>query len=204
MSENPNPQPRRIEGAMELHTWDVLRVRDALKDPWIHVQAETVRTPSGAVLESFYTLHPKDWVMVLARTVDREWILVEQYRHGCREICLEFSAGVIDGKEEAFAAAQRELLEETGYGGGNWSKLYEAWTNPAHSQQKYHVFVALDVQRLSEVDWDLSEELRISFWDEADVALLVEKHLIQNPKHQHAWLRYKLYGNQCSADQSIK
>ena len=56
-------------------------------------------------------------------TVEGRFVLVHQYRFGTASVCSEIPGGVIDPGEEPFAAAQRELREETGFTGGSWSAL---------------------------------------------------------------------------------
>ena len=67
-------------------------------------------------------------VAIIACTDDDEVLLVEQFRPPVGRNVVEIPAGLagdITGSEsEAFEeAARRELLEETGYGGGEWHYL---------------------------------------------------------------------------------
>jgi 8-oxo-dGTP pyrophosphatase MutT (NUDIX family) len=43
------------------------------------------------------------------------------------------------------AGAQRELLEETGYGEGTWTFLDAVYTGPTKSPARTHIFLAEDV-----------------------------------------------------------
>jgi len=46
-------------------------------------------------------------------------------------------------------AAQRELLEETGYGGGTFIQLPAISPNADNHTNRYHSFLALNVEKLS-------------------------------------------------------
>jgi len=83
--------------------------------PWFAVQREQFPDSTELQGEPYYCITCSDAVLVLARTEERQWILVKQFRPAMREYTLEFPAGSIDSNESPEEAAARELLEETGY-----------------------------------------------------------------------------------------
>jgi len=95
--------------------WKMLNSELLVDAPWLKVAKETCELPNGKVIDDFYTLWQPDWVMILARTVEGNWVMTEQYRHGTGKIALEFPAGIIDKGETPEQAAIRELQEECGY-----------------------------------------------------------------------------------------
>lgn len=96
--------------------WKLLDTEYLVDAPWLKVAKEKCELPNGKVIDDFYTLWQPDWVLILARTSEGEWIMTEQYRHGTGKIALEFPAGIIDKGETPEQAALRELQEECGYG----------------------------------------------------------------------------------------
>jgi ADP-ribose pyrophosphatase len=87
-------------------------------------------------------------VVVIAVTQKREVIFVEQFRIPLNRVVLELPAGLSgDGgtPEDELASAQRELLEETGYGGGDWRFLFAGPTSPGLTDEQVHFFLARDV-----------------------------------------------------------
>ena len=59
--------------------------------------------------------------------------MIDQYRHGLGETSYEIPAGVMEPSDRSpLEAARRELLEETGYGGGEWRPLTCICANPPH------------------------------------------------------------------------
>jgi len=83
--------------------------------PWFSVQREEFPDLPELQNQPYFCITCSDAVLVLARTVESQWILVKQFRPAMRESTLEFPAGSIDPGESPSEAAARELFEETGY-----------------------------------------------------------------------------------------
>jgi len=88
-------------------------------------------------------------------------LAVEQYRHGVDRASLEVPGGVCDQGEDPLAAAQRELLEETGHASNNWVPLGTCSPNPAIQNNRCHFFLALDCEKAHDLVLDPTEELRV-------------------------------------------
>jgi ADP-ribose pyrophosphatase len=106
-------------------------------------------------------VHVPDWVVVVPITEMGEVILVEQHRHGVNELSLEPPGGRVDPGEDELAAAQRELVEETGYSGGMWETL--GWCHPdaALLTNKLWMFCAHDVVPVAAPKADPFERLTV-------------------------------------------
>ncbi|WP_159056255.1 NUDIX hydrolase [Streptomyces sp. DSM 15324] len=76
----------------------------------------TYRLPSGAV-EIFSVREDRPSVAVLALTTTGETLVTRQFRPGPEQLVYELPGGYLDDGETPLAAAARELLAETGYGG---------------------------------------------------------------------------------------
>ncbi|MEM7518969.1 MAG: NUDIX hydrolase, partial [Planctomycetota bacterium] len=87
-------------------------------------------------------LETRDWVNVVARTPEGDFILVRQFRFGTREITTEIPGGVIDPGEEHAETAPRELREETGYTSSKWTYLGSVRPNPAFHDNRCHHWLA--------------------------------------------------------------
>ncbi|MCB1057102.1 MAG: NUDIX hydrolase [Acidobacteria bacterium] len=102
-----------------------------------------------------------DWVNVIALTDAREVLLVRQWRYGIEDATLEIPGGVVEPGEGHRAAAERELLEETGYRAAAWSLLGESRPNPAIQTNRISTWLATDLERLGEPEGDGEEELEV-------------------------------------------
>jgi ADP-ribose pyrophosphatase len=84
-----------------------------------------------------------DAVAILAKTADDKLLITREYRHPTGKWILGCPGGRIDPGESPLEAAERELLEETGYRGKKSHLLGEVYPLPAVSDQKIH-FVLIE------------------------------------------------------------
>jgi ADP-ribose pyrophosphatase len=158
---------------MPLEPWKVIDSHYALEHRWLKVRRDTCLLPNGVVIDDYFWLESPEHTIVVALTPTSEAILNRQYKHAAHAILLEFPGGVIDDGETALAGAQRELLEETGYGGGVWQCLGVFHANPTKSNARTHIFLAKDVVPSATPHGDITEEIEVS--------LVPWSHLIQSP-----------------------
>jgi ADP-ribose pyrophosphatase len=95
-------------------------------------------------------------------------VLVRQLREAVRGALLELPAGKRDEGEDPLATGKRELREECGLTGGEWTLLTEFWTTPGFCRERMHVFLAEGVEE-GEADPDEGEEVEVVRWSVAEV-----------------------------------
>ena len=71
-------------------------------------------------------------------------------------------------------AAKRELYEETGYGGGEWSHLMTVSPNAGACTNSSHTFLAVGVERLSEQHLEESEDIKVVLLEREDVIRMLK------------------------------
>jgi ADP-ribose pyrophosphatase len=122
---------------------------------------DTSEVTHGGRTQERVRLSLPDWVLVVPITEMGEVILVEQHRHGIDGPSLEPPGGIVDPGESELAAAKRELLEETGYGGGIWEPLGCVHPDAALMNNTLWIFAAHDVRLKAAPAADPFERLTI-------------------------------------------
>ena len=159
--------------------WHRLSYDYILKTRWLTVRRDHVRMPSGVEMEDYYVLEYPDWINVIAITEDGKFILEEQYRHGTQSVDYELCAGTFEKGETALEAAQRELLEETGYAGGKWTLYCESAPNPAAMTNMNHTFLAVGVKYTGSRHLEKTEDIKIHLLDYDELKQLVKEGKIK-------------------------
>ena len=163
----------------EVKKWEVLGREYLYRRPWLTVRRDRVRLPTGAVNDEYYVLEYPTWVNVIA--IDREgrFVMVEQYRHGLQEVFTELVAGVAEEGEAPLEAAQRELLEETGYAGGTWRLNTALSANPGSQNNLSYSFIATGVERVAEQHLDETEDVAVRLLSRDEVLQLLRSDTLK-------------------------
>jgi ADP-ribose pyrophosphatase len=102
-------------------------------------------------------------VALVAVTMDRKLVLVEQYRPALRARVIELPAGIAgDGVhkgESLEAAARRELLEETGYSPSELKLVATGAASAGITDELISLFVARGLRKVGLGEGDGTEEL---------------------------------------------
>ena len=149
---------------MKLHSslqWDIIRSEYIHRSKWLTVRKDWVRTSNGVLIDDFFVLEYPTWVNVVARTIDGQYILERQYRHGIQQCVYEICAGVCESGEEPLATAKRELLEETGYAGGEWTMIGKYAPNPNSMSNWCYSFFADGVKCQASIQQEETEDNKI-------------------------------------------
>lgn len=129
--------------------------------PWFQIFQERVELPSGRILDDFYRIVMPDFAMVVPVTSSGKLLMVRGYKHGPRKVCLSTPGGMVEPGESPLEAAQRELLEETGYEAAEWKSLGSFVTDSNREGGTAHLFLARNAVEVGTRREDEAEELQL-------------------------------------------
>lgn len=154
-------------------TWKTLSSEYLIERPWLTARRDRVELPDGRIIDEYYVLEYPDWVNIIAIDKEGRMILVRQYRHGLQRTNFELVAGVLEKGEDSMTAARRELLEETGYAGGEWYELMQVSANTSTMTNLTHCFVAVGVEKVSVQHLDATEDLEVYTFTQDEVKEMI-------------------------------
>ncbi len=163
--------------------WTVRQSRVLLDRPWLRLREDHVVLPSGHEIEQFHVVDTRNWVAVLALTGQGQIVIVDQYRHGLGRVSRELPAGVIDAGETPRQAAERELLEETGYAAGDWQLLSDVSTEPSRHTTRAVFYFAGGARPVAEPRPEASEDIRVALLPAEELLSEVDRGGIQHGVH---------------------
>lgn len=163
------------------------------RPPWLVLRQDHLRLPGGGEIPQYYISEFPPWANVVAVTPDDQLVMVRQYRPGIAQVHFELPAGVVDAADpDPRSAAERELLEETGYGGGTWSLLTTVSANPALQTNLTYAFLAEGVVPVRAALPEATEDLRVHLVPVAEALQLVDDGDMVQALHAAPLLRYLL------------
>ncbi len=124
---------------------------------FLKVVCDHVVLPDNSLAAREYINH-NGAVAIIALTADNKIVVERQYRNSVKQVMLEIPAGKLEPNEKTLEAAQRELLEETGYSSTEWIKLGHCFPCIGYSSEKIDYYLAKNIT-LGKANLDVGEFL---------------------------------------------
>ncbi len=143
-----------------LYDWRLLGREKIFSRGFIDIYRDKYSKKEGEDGSYFYVMDLPDWINIVAVTKDKRVLLIKQYRFGTRSFHIEIPGGAIDKTDkDPLASARRELLEETGYSGGKWTRIGQVEPNPAIQSNRCFTYLADGVEFTQEPSFDDNEDI---------------------------------------------
>lgn len=141
--------------------------------------ADRIQLPSGKEYDYVYVDCPYEVVYVVGIDKDDNVLLIHQYRYLLNEEVIEIPAGSPNPGETLEQGAKREFEEESGFTPGRLIKLTTFYPSSGMTNQKGHIYLALDLKQSQQTLED-GEEIRIEWVPLSDVLKMISEGLIKN------------------------
>ena len=141
---------------------------------YLRVEHHQVALPGGEVIEAWPWIHTPDYVNIVAQTPEGQILCFRQTKYAVEGTTLAVPGGYIEADEDPLVAAQRELLEETGYTASEWQALGSYAVDGNRGSGTAYFFLARQARRVQAADADDLEEQAFCLLtiDEVRTALL--------------------------------
>ena len=153
-----------------METWRTLARRTILAySKFLRVEEHLVELPDGQRIDDWPWVVTPDYVNVVAITEAGDFLCFRQTKYAIPGVTMAIVGGYLEPGEEPLAAAQRELLEETGYADGAWRSLGSFVVDANRGCGTAYFYLARGVRPVAAPDADDLEEQELLLLSRAEI-----------------------------------
>jgi len=147
---------------------------------WINLYVDKVLMPSGKIIEKYHQLdYPKEAITVLLTNSTGKICFIKSLRYTTQKIEWEIPAGGVEKGEDILKAAEREVIEETGFKTKALKLIYSY--NPANGMSNQNVHIVFgEVEDDKQVEFDTDEVKEIHWLSSDEIKGLIAKNEISD------------------------
>lgn len=123
------------------------------------VYQDTVKLPSGDILDDYTVASLNSGVVVVATDADGKLITQFEYKYAINQVILNLPSGSIEGSESPLEVAAKELLEETGYKSDDLELIKETYEYPSKLTHSIYVVRAKNAVKVQDVAHESTESI---------------------------------------------
>jgi len=145
-----------------MENWKTLSRQTILdQGKFLRVENHVVQLPDGRIINNWPWVITPDFINVVAITAENKYLAFRQTKYSVEGTSLAPVGGYLEPGEEPLAAAQRELLEETGYAAEQWTSLGSFPIDGNRGAGTAHFFLAKGAKPVADIDADDLEEQQL-------------------------------------------
>jgi ADP-ribose pyrophosphatase len=153
-----------------MQAWKTLDKKTVLQNgKWVTVEYRTLELPNGKTIDDWTWIILPEYVNVVAVTELGRFLCFQQVKYAVEGVTLAPVGGYLEPGEVALEAAQRELLEETGYSAPEWIALGNYAVDGNRGAGVAHLFLAKGAVKTQEINADDLEEQELVLLDRPEV-----------------------------------
>lgn len=166
----------------KLAPWHLIEAKEVYASrPWLSVELQTIRLPDGRLVKDYHRVEVQEHCVIYAETRNGEVIVERQYKHGPGTVGLSLPAGALAPGEDARSAAERELLEETGYVAESWQLMGAFTAHGNYGCGRAHMYRARNATAVATPNSGDLEEIEVLLLDRRELLAAMgrgEVHLL--------------------------
>ncbi len=159
---------------------DTVSTKDIYEGSIFDVRVHTLKADGNKEIRREIVEHNGGVVIACLPSAD-EVILIRQYRYAVDEELIELPAGRVAAGEDRLRAAQRELIEETGYKAELWQELPAMFSAPGFCTELLSFYLARNVTFVGK-DLDEDEETDVMILSLGEAWQLVKDGRVRDAK----------------------
>ena len=175
-----------------------------VQNRWIDLREVWYTMPDGELGGPYYTYSRKNYAVIVATDTEGRFICVQQFRSGLGRVTTEFPAGGLEregekqygpdeeGQEPALEAAQRELLEETGYVSAEWESVITVPSQATMADNLAYIFRAKNCRLAAGQHLDETEFLNVLLLAPGELEARIHTGGFEQAVHIMAWALCRL------------
>ena len=156
------------------------KIKTIYRGKLLNLITKRVKLPNGYIATLEIIRHPGA-ALIIQFLTDDKIVMLRQFRPVINSYIYELPAGTLGKGESPLDCARREIIEETGYSAGRFTRLGEIYPVPGYSTEKITIYKAECLEkrrRIAEED----EVIRTYMFNKSDVKRLFENGKIVDAK----------------------
>src|SRR5215472_17251084 len=166
----------------------ILRSQMIYKGRVFGVRRDEVLEPGGIRTIRELITHPGS-VVVLPVLPDGRILMIRQYRHATRQFLWELVAGRIDEGESIRKAAERELIEETGYRAKRFRLFVDMFPTPGFLAERMYVLLATGLS-VGQAQPEEDERITVKIFARRQLEQMIRENKLRDAKSIAGLLYY--------------
>lgn len=158
--------------------WKLIQRKKVFSSRFVNVYEDKVELPNGKIINDYTVVEKPSIVLIVATDSSNRILILREYKYAAGKYLLSLPAGHIKHDEKPLAAAKRELLEETGFG-GDFEELGILHDYPTKDLHKVYVVRAKNITQKGQTSHEETESITHEF-----VSIPQLKKQIHNKKWQ--------------------
>lgn len=149
------------------------------ESPWVNLYLDQVKFPNGHIIDNYHLLDfPRAAVTTIVENNAGSVVFARICRYTTGLTEWELPAGGVEIGETEMEAAQREVLEETGYTTENHRLIYSYYPMNGSANKLFHIVHCNAVEYVQ--DFDPNEVSETRWFTKADIRQMIREKSIRD------------------------